>query len=137
MGILSLPAAVASLGLVPAIVVLVGLGVLASYTGYVIGQFKWRYPNVSGVADAGEILLGPIGREVFFAGQLLYLVFIMGSHVLSFTTAFNTITSHGTCQLVFGVVSLGLSFFLSIPRTLGKMSWISLACKCLIFFRLE
>ncbi|KAF7590403.1 hypothetical protein BBP40_002904 [Aspergillus hancockii] len=37
LGILSLLAAVAGLGLVPASIVLLGLGVLATYTGYVIG----------------------------------------------------------------------------------------------------
>lgn len=38
LGILSLPAAVAHLGLVPAIIILLSMGMLASYTGYVIGQ---------------------------------------------------------------------------------------------------
>ena len=128
MGILSLPAAVAGIGLAPAIVILVGLGILASYTGYVIGQFKYRYPQVSSVSDAGAILLGPIGRELFFAGHMLYTIFIMASHILTFTVAFNVITEHGTCSLVFGVVGLVLSLGLSLPRTLQKMTWLSLAC---------
>lgn len=129
MGILSLPAAFAGLGLAPAIVILVGLGILATYTGYVIGQFKFRYPQVSSISDAGEILLGPFGRELFFAGHILYIVFIMASHILMFTVALNTITGHGTCSLVFGIVGFVLSFVLSIPRTLQKMTWLSLACK--------
>lgn len=128
MGILSLPAAVASIGLAPAIVILVGLGILASYTGYVIGQFKYRYPQVSSISDAGAILLGPIGRELFFAGHMLYTIFIMASHILTFTVAFNVITEHGTCSLVFGVVGLVISLGLSLPRQLQKMTWLSLAC---------
>lgn len=40
LGILSLPAAVAGLGLVPAIIILLSMGALASYTGYVIGQVR-------------------------------------------------------------------------------------------------
>ncbi|OJJ79968.1 uncharacterized protein ASPGLDRAFT_77366 [Aspergillus glaucus CBS 516.65] len=127
MGILSLPTAFAGLGLAPAIVILVGLGVLATYTGYVIGQFKCRYPHISSVADAGEILLGPIGRELFFIAHMLYTVFIMASHILTFTVAMNTITDHGTCSLVFGVVGLVISFILSVPRTLKRMTWLSLA----------
>ena len=128
MGILSLPAAVAEIGLAPAIVILVGLGILASYTGYVIGQFKYRYPQVSSVSDAGAILLGPVGRELFFAGHMLYTIFIMASHILTFTVAFNVITEHGTCSLVFGVVGLVISLGLSLPRQLQKMTWLSLAC---------
>lgn len=127
MGILSLPTAFAGLGLAPAIIILVVLGILATYTGYVIGQFKCRYPHISSVADAGEILLGPIGRELFFTAHMLYSVFIMASHILTFTVALNTITEHGTCSLVFGVVGLVLSFSLSVPRTLKRMTWLSLA----------
>ncbi|KAI9044788.1 neutral amino acid permease [Aspergillus affinis] len=126
LGVLSLPAAVAGLGLVPAIIILVALGILATYTGYVIGQFKWKYPHISNMADAGEVLAGKFGRELLGIGQMLFLVFIMASHLLTFTIAMNTITNHGTCSIVFGVVGMIVSFILSLPRTLAKMSWLSL-----------
>ncbi|KAL5361719.1 transmembrane amino acid transporter protein-domain-containing protein [Aspergillus floccosus] len=126
LGVLSLPAAVAGLGLVPSIIILLGLGGLATYTGYVIGQMKWRYPQISNMADAGEVLAGKVGREVLGVAQMLFLVFIMASHLLTFTIAMNTITGHGTCSIVFGVVGMILSFILSLPRTLVKMSWLSM-----------
>ncbi|CEO59721.1 hypothetical protein PMG11_04386 [Penicillium brasilianum] len=99
LGILSLPAAIASLGLVPGLIVLIGLGLLACYTGYMI-----RY-----VADASKVLMGRFGRELFGIAQLLFLVFIMASHILTFTVALNKITGHTTCSIVFGVVSIILS----------------------------
>ncbi|KAF5866034.1 hypothetical protein ETB97_001110 [Aspergillus alliaceus] len=126
LGVLSLPKAVAGLGLVPAIIILVTLGMLATYTGYVIGQFKWRYPHISNMADAGEVLMGRFGRELLGIGQLLFLVFIMASHLLTFVIAMNRLTDHGTCSIVFGVVGMVVSFVLSLPRTLAKMSWLSL-----------
>ncbi|PLB50692.1 hypothetical protein P170DRAFT_406070 [Aspergillus steynii IBT 23096] len=126
LGVLSLPAAVAGLGLVPAVIILIGLGILATYTGYVIGQFKWRYPHISNMADAGEVLAGKFGRELLGIGQMLFLVFIMASHLLTFTIAMNKITNHGTCSIVFGVVGMIVSFICSLPRTLAKMSWLSL-----------
>lgn len=129
LGILSLPAAVANLGLAPAIIILVGLGILASYTGYVIGQYKMRHPHISSIADAGEVLMGPFGRELFTAANILFLVFIMASHLLTFTVALNTITRHATCSIVFGVVGMILSLILSLPRTLKKVSWLSMICK--------
>lgn len=43
LGILSLPSVLAAIGFVPGIILLVGLGALATYTGYVFGQFKMRY----------------------------------------------------------------------------------------------
>ncbi|CAG8104657.1 unnamed protein product [Penicillium olsonii] len=132
LGILSLPSAVAVLGLAPATILIVGLGVVATWTGYVIGQFKLRYPQVHSMADAGEVLFGPIGwgkfgREFLGTAQLLFLIFVMGSHLLTFTVMMDTLTDHGTCSIVFGIVGLILSFTLTLPRTLRKVSWFSIA----------
>ncbi|KAJ5999667.1 hypothetical protein N7481_000076 [Penicillium waksmanii] len=132
LGILSLPSAVATLGLAPAIILIVGLGLLATYTGYTLGQFKLHYPQVHSMGDAGEILFGKIGlprfgREFLGTAQLLFLVFIMGSHILTFTVMMNTITEHATCSIVFGVVGMIISFIFAVPRTLRKVSWFSFA----------
>ncbi|KAJ5463773.1 hypothetical protein N7475_008717 [Penicillium sp. IBT 31633x] len=132
LGILSLPSAVAVLGLAPAVILIVGLGIVATYTGYVIGQFKLRYPQVHNMGDAGEILFGPLGfprfgREFMGSAQLLFLIFIMGSHLLTFSVMMDTLTDHGTCSIVFGIVGLVVSFIFALPRTLRKVSWFSFA----------
>lgn len=113
-----------------AVILIVGLGILATYTGYVIGQFKLRYPHVHSMADAGEVMFAPIGlaslgRELLGTAQLLFLIFIMGSHILTFAVMMNTLTENGTCSIVFGVVGLVVSFVLALPRTLRKVSWLS------------
>ncbi|KAE8154635.1 transmembrane amino acid transporter protein-domain-containing protein [Aspergillus avenaceus] len=133
LGILSLPAVVAALGLAPSIVLLLGLGLLATYTGYTIGQFRWRYPHIQSMADAGEVLMGSFGREFLGTGQLLLVIFIMASHILTFTVAMNTITEHGTCSIVFGVVGLVISYILCIPRTSAKVSYLSVASFISVF----
>lgn len=46
LGILSLPSVLARIGMALTIILLVGLGALATYTGYVLGQFKAAYPHV-------------------------------------------------------------------------------------------
>lgn len=81
------------------------------------------------MADAGEVIAGRFGRELLGIGQILFLVFVMASHLLTFTVAMNAITGHGTCSIVFGVVGLIISFVCSLPRTLVKMSWLSLVCR--------
>ncbi|KAJ5887342.1 hypothetical protein N7504_009018 [Penicillium tannophilum] len=126
LGVLSLPAAVATMGLVPSIIVLIGLGVITTYTGYIMGQFKLRFPQITTMADAGEIIGGKFGREFVGACWSIFFIFIMASHLLTFTVAMNTITDHGTCTIVFGIVGMILSFVCSLPRTLEKMSWLSL-----------
>lgn len=56
-------------------------------------------------------------------------IFILGSHLLTFTIAFNAITGHATCTIVWGVVGLCIFFILSLPRTLKKVSYMSIVCK--------
>jgi uncharacterized membrane protein len=96
------------------------------YTGYTMGQFKKRFPQVHSMGDAGELLLGPIGREIFYVGQLLFIIFLMASHILTFSVLFNTITNHGTCTIVFGVVGLVVSCIAALPRTAEKVYWMSI-----------
>ncbi|GIJ99584.1 hypothetical protein Aspvir_001718 [Aspergillus viridinutans] len=133
LGVLSLPAAVATLGLVPAVILIVGLGLLATYTGYNIGLFRERYPQIQNLADVGEILMGPFGRELFGLGQFLFFIFVMGSHLLTFRAMMNTITEHGTCSIVFSVVGMVISMVLSIPRTMKGLTWISFVSFLSIF----
>ena len=89
LGILSLPKVLATVGFAPGMVLILGLGIIATYTGYTLGQFKLTYPWVHNLADVGEILCDPlgfpsVGREVFGAAQVIFLVFIMGSHIVRY-----------------------------------------------------
>lgn len=69
-GILSLPSVLATIGIVGGVTLIVGLGIVALYTGYVYGQFREAHPQVHNMADAGEVMLGPVGREIFGAAQV-------------------------------------------------------------------
>ncbi|KAJ5719860.1 Amino acid transporter transmembrane [Penicillium malachiteum] len=133
LGVLSLPAAIATMGYVPSVIVLVGLGVITTYTGYIMGQMKLRFPQITTMADAAEIVAGKFGREFVGAGWSIFFIFIMASHLLTFTVAMNTITDHGTCTIVFGIVGMVISFVCTIPRTLEKMSWLSIVSFISIF----
>ena len=137
LGILSLPSVLASIGLVGGLILVIGLGIIATYTGYVIGQFKLAYPHVHNMADAGEVLFGPVGpraaaiaREAFGTAQIIFLIMIMGSHILTWIIAFNTMTNHVTCSIVWGVVGLIVLFIFTLPRTLKKVSYLSMSCEC-------
>jgi hypothetical protein len=120
-----------------AIILIVGLGILALYTGYTIGQFRQRYTHIHNLADAGEILMGRFGRELFGLGQILFSIFIMGSHIVTFTVMMNTITDHGTCSIVFSIVGMIICMVLSLPRTIKNLTYISFACECPLDCSLE
>ena len=89
LGVLALPQALAILGLVPGILCIFLLGVVATYTGYLIGEFKLAHPSVQSYADCGTLLSGPVLREVLAVGQVMVLIFIMGAHILTFGVAMN------------------------------------------------
>lgn len=72
--------------------------------------------------------MGRFGRELFGLGQILFSIFIMGSHIVTFTVMMNTITEHGTCSIVFSVVGMVICMVLSLPRTIKNMTYISVAC---------
>ena len=126
LGILSLPSVLAVLGIIPGVICILGLGVMATYSGYVMGQLKVRYPHIHSFTDAGEILGGAIGRELLGAGQLIFFVFIMGSHILTFSIMMNAITNHATCTIIFSVVGAIVCLLLTLPRTLKNMSYLSI-----------
>lgn len=134
LGILSLPSVLSIVGLVPGFILILGLGIFASYSGYVIGQFKNRYPHVDSMADAFQILCKPlgfprVGREIGGAGQTGFLIFSMGSHILTWIICFNEITGHATCNIVWGVIALVVFWLFDLPRTLKNVSYLSIACE--------
>ncbi|KAB8236636.1 transmembrane amino acid transporter protein-domain-containing protein [Aspergillus alliaceus] len=133
LGILSLPSAVATLGVVPAVLILLGFSVISWYTGFIIGQFKLRYPQTHSMGDAGAIIMGRFGRELLGLGQLLSCVFSMASHLLTFSLLMNELTDHAICTIAFTVVGLVLSFLGALPRTMDKVFWISLTSFASIF----
>lgn len=102
----------------------------ASYTGYTIFQFKMAHPHVANFADAGEVLFGAFGREFFGAALVILLIFAASSHILTFSIALNIISEHTTCTIVWAVVALVVFFCFSIPRTMKRVSYFSIAGMC-------
>jgi amino acid permease len=135
LGILSLPAVVANLGLAPGIILLVFMGAMSTYSGLVMGEFRKQHPWVQSFGDAGEVMgrsigMGKLFQEVFGWAQTLFQIFVMGSHLLTWTICLNTLTDSSTCTIVWGVVGLAVFWLLNTPRTLraaGYYSFVSFA----------
>ncbi|KAI6084298.1 transmembrane amino acid transporter protein-domain-containing protein [Hypoxylon rubiginosum] len=122
LGSLSMPAAFATLGMVAGTILSVGLGLVAIYTSYVVGQVKLKYPEVQHYADAGRLIMGKFGYELVGVMFVLQLVFLVGSHCLTGTIAFLNITNNGACSLVFGVVSAIILLILAIPPSFAEVA---------------
>lgn len=135
LGILSLPSVIASLGLVPGIIVIIFIAVLSGYSGLVFGDFCQRYPDLQSFGDAGEVMggtlwgprVGRICNEILGWGQTIFMVFIMGSHLLTWTIALNNLTDSSQCTVMWGGVGLVIFFLCNLPRTLKATSYMSIA----------
>lgn len=128
LGILALPHSLAVLGLIPGVILLIFFGILATYTGFVIGQLRLKHEHIHSMADAGEMLLGRVGKEVAMAGQILFVIFIMGAHLVSFGVAIDALVGESkVCAVVLLFAGFIISFLLTIPRTLRHMSYYCIA----------
>ncbi|RPA72336.1 amino acid transporter [Ascobolus immersus RN42] len=131
LGILSLPKVLSEVGLIPGVILIIGLSAIATYTGYIIGQFKQRYPQTHSMADAGWIIGGPkygrIVKEICGVGQLGFLIFCMSAHVLSFAIMLNVLTDHKMCTIWFMFIGMIVSLICTIPRTLKHMAFLAIA----------
>lgn len=134
LGILSLPAVVANLGLVPGIILMIIFGFFSTYSGLVMGEFRQKYPWVQSFGDAGEVIGRSIGMGRFFQeflgwAQTIFVVFVMGSHLLTWTICLNTLSNSSACTVVWAVVGMAVFFLLNLPRTLKFAGYYSFVCK--------
>lgn len=134
LGILSLPSVLATVGLVPGIVLILVMSFLSTYSGLVLAEFRNEYPFVQNFGDAVEVIgksigMGAVFQEVFGWAQVIFQVFVMGSHLLTWTICLNTLTNSSTCTIVWAVVGLAVFAVLNFPRTLKYTSYMSMACE--------
>lgn len=71
LGVLSIPEVLDTLGMGPGLVVVISIGVITTWSNYIIGVFKKNHPSVYGIDDVGYKLFGRAGREFF------YVVFVL------------------------------------------------------------
>lgn len=63
LGVLSIPAAFDSLGIVPGVICLCMIAAITTWSDCMVGVFKMRHPTVYGLEDAGGLMFGPLGRN--------------------------------------------------------------------------
>lgn len=130
-GMLSLPSSLAAVGMVPGLIIIVFLGVFATYTSWLLVQFKLRHPEVHNMGDAGFIMFGPIGRELLSFGTICFAIFGTGGQLLAGQLALASLTSDKLCNVVYTTIFAVATLLLSLPRTfsgLGLLSVLSVAC---------
>ncbi|KAF5561179.1 neutral amino acid permease [Fusarium napiforme] len=125
LGVLSIPAVFDVLGIVPGIICLIVIAGITTWSDYMIGVFKRNHPQIYGIDDAGFLIFGRVGREIFG------IAFCLCSGMLGISIGLNAVSLHGTCTAVFVAVAAICGFLLASVRTLGRISmlaWVGLVC---------
>ncbi|KAJ4185853.1 hypothetical protein NW755_008305 [Fusarium falciforme] len=122
LGILSLPSTIKTLGVIPGIIAIIGIGFLSWYTAFELLQFYSKNPNVVSIVEMTRIVGGPWFESIAGVVMMIQVVFIVASAVVTLSVALNTLSNHGTCTVVFILVSCIGCYLLSIPRTMKFVS---------------
>ncbi|KAF7799618.1 hypothetical protein EIP86_010856 [Pleurotus ostreatoroseus] len=85
------------------------------------------------MADAGEVLFGPFGRELLGTAQIVFLIFSAGSHALTGTIAFDTITNGASCSVLWAGITAIICMFLTMIRTLSSISYLGVVSFISVF----
>ncbi|KAF2210321.1 hypothetical protein CERZMDRAFT_106779 [Cercospora zeae-maydis SCOH1-5] len=131
LGILSLPASVADMGLVVGAIVIIIFALCTLATGFMLYYFRMRYPHVQSFGQAGFVLAGKPGEYIAETLFQLLLVFVMAAHILTFGTMANTVAGNSwKCTVVFKLIGFFVCLTCTLPRTFKSNSYLS-ALSCL------
>ncbi|KAL8656690.1 MAG: hypothetical protein Q9226_002589 [Calogaya cf. arnoldii] len=138
LGSLSIPSAFAALGMVAGVIMTVGIGLIAIYTSWIVGQVRLKHPHVQHYADAVGLMWGKFGYELTSVMFVLFLVLLTGSHVLTGTIAWVRIVDDpALCALIWGFVSAILLYALALPPTFHEfavLGYIDFVSICVAIF---
>ncbi|GMG07211.1 unnamed protein product [Aspergillus oryzae] len=118
LGVLSIPTAFDTLGMVPGVIVLIAISCITTWSDYMVGSFKLRHREVYGIDDAGALMFG-------LTDMALDWIFVAGSGILGISIGLNAVSTHGACTAIFVAVAAILGFACSSIRTLGKITWLA------------
>ncbi|KAL4880751.1 transmembrane amino acid transporter protein-domain-containing protein [Aspergillus karnatakaensis] len=131
LGVLSIPSAFDTLGLIPGLICMLTIAVITTWSDYMIGVFKLNHREVYSIADAGGLMFGRAGRAFLGGTFVIYWIFVAGSGMLSISIGLNAVSTHAACTAIFVAVAAIIGFMFGSIRTLGRLSflaWIGLIC---------
>ncbi|TIA88355.1 hypothetical protein E3P99_02639 [Wallemia hederae] len=129
LGVLSIPAAMQTLGAAVGLIVLFGLALITAWSNHVSGQFKSKHPSVHSTPDTAHVLFGKgvLGTVAFTIVSICYFLFmtlISASSMLSLSIAFNTLgEGMRICTVGYVGIAAASIFIIATMRKLDHISW--------------
>ncbi|KAF2453450.1 transmembrane amino acid transporter protein-domain-containing protein [Lineolata rhizophorae] len=126
LGILSLPAALQTLGVVPGVIAIIGIGLLSTYTAYELLQYYRRYPFCVNIVDMAKVLGGLPLEIATGIGLLIKLCLTCASAGITMSIALNSMSDHGMCTVAFIAFPMIGCWLLCLPRTFKFVSQVGI-----------
>lgn len=117
LGILSLPSIMQTLGLIPGTIAIIGVGILSTYTAFVLLQLYRKHPHCVNIVDMARVVGGRPLEILVGVGLMVKICLTCASASVTLSVAFNTISDHSMCTVGWIGVSAALCWLLSLPRT--------------------
>ncbi|KAF5980442.1 amino acid transporter [Fusarium coicis] len=125
MSILAIPGALGALGSVGGSLCIVGYTSLNVYTALVLGDFKHNHTECHTLADMMGLIWGRWGRELVGVQIIIAQVLISAGGIVTSAIGLNALSDHGTCTVVFALVSAILITLFSSIRTFARLGWLT------------
>lgn len=133
LGILSLPAQLQTLGIVPGVIAIIGIGLLSTYTAYELLQFYRKYPHVVNIVDMARVVGGRPFEVVVAIGLMIKLCLTCASATVTLSVAFNTMSGHAMCTVGWVGISALLCWLLCLPRKFKFVAHVGIPSTVSIF----
>ena len=104
----------------------ISMGVLATYTAYILIQFYRRYPSIRDVVDVAKIMGGRPLEILVGVAHVLNLCLICASANVTLSIALNTMTEHALCTVGFIGIPMIMCWLLCMPRSLNFAGWFGI-----------
>ncbi|CAD6586449.1 MAG: hypothetical protein CYPHOPRED_003541 [Cyphobasidiales sp. Tagirdzhanova-0007] len=133
-GVLSIPSSLYTLGLGAGIVNIVGWGAINTYCALLMGQFKVAHPAVHSISDGPLFIARQLGfsarastavREIFEAFYIFTCILAAGVSMLGLGIAFNAVSRHSQCTVVFNVAAFLIITAVGSVRKISHLAWVT------------
>ncbi|PGH12222.1 hypothetical protein AJ79_04402 [Helicocarpus griseus UAMH5409] len=126
-GVLSIPAALYSLGAVGGSLCIVAFGFFNTYCFVILGNFRQRRPYCHSIADMATVVGGPILKEA--TGILFVIAYVLstGTGIIGVATALNSLSYHAACTVWWAFIGAAVIVATASVRKLEHVGWITYA----------
>lgn len=130
LGVLSIPAAMYTLGAVGGSLSVIGWQALNTYTAVLQGDFRNNHPRCHSIADMAGVVGGIWMKELTGALFIVAYVILTGSGIVGVSIGINALSHHGACTVWWAVLA---TFFVALAASarkfhqIGWLTWIGFA----------